>query len=81
MISLKPKSIEILKQCLIHNRNDLLWILETSENIIIDKNLGIKLQDAVEEELVGFGLNENDMPNPYGLLLEMLIDEIGAHYI
>ena len=64
-----------------HFGNDLLWIIETKDYVDIDEHLGSKLQDVVSDELISFGLDENDVPNEYGLLLEDLIDEIGKQYI
>ena len=76
MISLKTDSINLLYDCYIKQRSNLLWVLECKDLINIDHNLGNQLRDAVGDELLIYGFN-GDEPNQYGILLESLIDEIG----
>ncbi|MBD8946448.1 MAG: hypothetical protein EGR97_03925 [Clostridiales bacterium] len=80
MISLKTDSINLLYDCYIKQRSNLLWVLECKDLINIDHNLGNQLRDAVGDELLIYGFN-GDEPNQYGILLESLIDEIGRLFI
>ena len=73
MISLKTDSINLLYDCYIKQRSNLLWVLECKDLINIDHNLGNQLRDAVGDELLIYGFN-GDEPNQYGILLESLID-------
>lgn len=59
-----------------HFGKDLLWIIESDNSVSIDAYMGIKLQNAVSDALINFGLNKDDLPNEYGILLEDLIDEL-----
>ena len=80
MISLKTDSINLLYDCYIKQRSNLLWVLECKDLINIDHNLGNQLRDAVGDELLIYGFN-GDEPNQYGILLESLIDKIGRLFI
>ena len=80
MISLKTDSINLLYDCYIKQRSNLLWVLECKDLINIDHNLGNQLRDAVGDELLIYGFN-GDEPNQYGILLESRIDEIGRLFI
>ena len=80
MIILKSASLNLLYTCLKNQRPDLLWILDSQETVYISNELGNELRDAVGDELLINGLNE-DLPNQYGILLEDLIDEFGRLFM
>ena len=62
-----------------HNKN-LLYIIDSKQVIDIDCNIGNGLRDCVSSELVEHEF-DGDEPNSYGIQLEILIDEIGKHYL
>ncbi len=76
MIALNENSIELLLKCLKNQRPDLIWIINSENNITVDEELGNELRDAISDELIMNGF-DGDNPNKYGLSLESLIDEIG----
>lgn len=77
MIKLSHDLLVLLKKCLDAHRPDLLWILTSKENIYLTEDIGNELRDAVSEELLENGFNDDDEPNKLGLELESLIDKIG----
>lgn len=80
MIALGRKSIELLLQCLKNQRPDLIYVIDSENEIIVNEELGNELRDAVSDELIMNGF-EGDNPNKYGLSLESLIDEIGRLFM
>lgn len=79
MIALSQKSIELLLQCLKDQRPDLIYVIDSKNEVIVDEALGNELRDAVTNELILS--DEDDNPNKYGLSLESLIDEIGRLFM
>ena len=63
MISLKTDSINLLYDCYIKQRSNLLWVLECKDLINIDHNLGNQLRDAVGDELLFMVLTEMSLIN------------------
>ena len=76
MISLKEESKKLLLKCLKNHRPDLQWIIETEEFVEINMKLGNELRNAVGDELLLNGSNDDNC-TLYGWELEHLIDEIG----
>ncbi|OQO95885.1 hypothetical protein IC801_07485 [Geobacillus sp. 44B] len=67
----------MLRQCLVANRPDLLWVIDSEELVRIDEQLGNELREAVVDELIRVGLKNDDEPNALGKKFEELIDQIG----
>jgi len=80
MIALSKKSIELLLQCLKNQRPDLVYIIDSEDEIVVNEELGNQLRESVSDELMINGF-EGDNPNKYGLSLESLIDEIGRLFM
>lgn len=81
MIALCKESIELLLQCLKNHRPDLIYVVESKDEILVDEELGNELRDAVGDELIINGFDKEYNPNRYGLSLESLIDEIGRLFM
>jgi hypothetical protein len=81
MIKLKEKDIDLLKNCLVNFRPDLLYVVYSKDLVVIDSILGNELRQAVGNEFCREGLKPDSEPNEYGLELESLIDEIGRLFM
>jgi hypothetical protein len=81
MLKLKPKEIELLKQCLNEHRPDLLWVVDSPHIVNLDHKLGGELLNAVGDHFVQYGLRPDEEPNPFGLELEYLNDAMSRLYI
>ena len=81
MIRISSKSTKLLLKCLKVHRPDLVWIVASDKEININQKIGNELREAVGDELISNGFKVDGSPNPYGLQLESLIDEIGRLFI
>ncbi|AZB42171.1 hypothetical protein CEF21_07655 [Bacillus sp. FJAT-42376] len=79
MLNLSNEMLSILRNSISSQRPDLLWVIE-QEEMIITEEVGDKLRDALNEELLQNGLNSDESPNQLGFKLEYLIDYIGRYY-
>ena len=77
MTKLRKDQTDLLSTCLRKYRPDLLWVINSDVQIANNEMLGNALREAVGNELIKQGLEENDQPNKYGLALEDLIDALG----
>jgi hypothetical protein len=75
------KSVELLRTCLSVHKPELLYVIDSTEEIHVDRALGNKLRSAVGNEFCREGLLANSEPNEYGLELEDLIDELGRLFV
>ena len=81
MLALTEEMTCLLRKCLDSHRPDLLFVIDSSELINVDEDLGNQLREAVLEEFIQLGLKNNDEPNNLGLELEKLIDQIGRLFM
>jgi hypothetical protein len=77
MLNINNEMLNLLRQCLVANRPDLLWVIDSEELVRIDEQLGNELREAVVDELIRVGLKNDDEPNALGKKFEELIDQIG----
>lgn len=80
MLTLSLGSIKLLLKCLEKHRKDLLWVISDKKLIKVNEELGNELREAVSDELIEQGFDDNS-PNQYGLELEKLIDEIARLFM
>ncbi|MDR1101579.1 MAG: hypothetical protein LBL34_04425 [Clostridiales bacterium] len=80
MINLCNHSTQLLKKCLLNHRPDLLYVIDANAAVSINENLGNDLREAVGDELIQYGF-DNEIPNEYGNSLENLIDEVGRLFM
>lgn len=81
MIKLSEKSFDLLKSCLEKHNPSLIQIIESSGEDEYTVEFYNQLREIVGDELIARGFNQNYEPNPYGIELEKLIDEIGRLFL
>jgi hypothetical protein len=81
MIKLSENSLALLKSCLEKHNPTLIQIVESSGEDEYTVEFYNQLREIVGDELIARGFNQDYQPNPYGIELEKLIDEIGRLFL
>lgn len=74
---LMPREKDVLLEALSKHRPILLTLINHIGIIPLSSEQRENIREALADELVETGLDENDEPNSKGLLLEHIIDRLG----
>lgn len=81
MIKLSESALTLLKSCLEKHNPSLIPIIESSDCDEYTIEFYNQLREIVGDELIARGFEHDYEPNPYGMELEKLIDEIGRLFL
>ena len=81
MINLSDEMFSLLKNCLQKHNPSLIPIIELKNYNGYTIDFYKLLREIVGDELISEGFNQDYIPNPYGIKLEKLIDEIGRLFL
>lgn len=71
------RRVELILSILVRRRPELIPLLEVLTRRDLSMEEREALRDVIVDELVELGLDEDDEPTRYGLVLEELIDWLG----
>lgn len=61
MLDLSNDSLKLLRECLNQHRPDLTHVIDSSESVTVDEDLGNELREAVMDEFLRVGLNTDSV--------------------